>query len=198
MDLIFASRNKGKVKEFKQILKLDKINLLCLDQFSKIVEVEETGTTFAENAELKSLAVAKATGLPTLADDSGLEVDALNGEPGVYSARYGFPDIKTDEERVEFLLKKMLNVPLHLRMARFHCALFFHNPSDGFSNLQEASCEGYILKNPIGYNGFGYDPIFFSIDLQQTFAEAFDKEKNRVSHRALATLKMAKFLNGYF
>ena len=147
------------------------------------VEVEETGTTFAENSLLKAQAVFDATGLATVADDSGLMVDALGGAPGVYSARYG--GLHTDAERIALLLENMKDVPDEKRTAQFVCAVTCLLP-DGRKIAVQGVCPGVILRAPRGEGGFGYDPVFYLPEFGKTFAELAGEEKNRISHRGRA------------
>lgn len=192
--LVFATRNKGKLRELRQLLSLDDVDLLSLDDLPEVPEVEETGETFAENAATKAREVMEATGLPALADDSGLEVDALDGAPGVHSARYAGPGA-TDEQRFELLLRNLQGVPDVERTARFRCVVAFADPEQpGHVELREGSCEGLILLAPRGQGGFGYDPVFYVEELGQTFAEAAPQDKNRLSHRGRAMAAIADFL----
>ena len=156
-------------------------------------DVEETGTTFAENARLKALTYARQSGLLTLADDSGLEVDALGGEPGVFSKRYA-GEGKSDAERIEFLLDKLRDVPPGKRSARFRCAIAIASP-DGKLHETDGTCEGEIIFSPRGTNGFGYDPIFYFPARGVTMAELPPEEKNRVSHRAQAAIHARTILS---
>lgn len=183
--LVFATRNRGKLAELHQLLALDGVELLGLDDI-EVPEIEETGATFAENATAKAQGVMQATGLPALADDSGLEVDALDGAPGVRSARYAGPDA-SDADRVALLLRNLGGVPTERRTARFRCVVAFVDPAapDQVS-LHHGSCEGRIIEQPRGSSGFGYDPVFYVEELGQTFAEAAPADKNRLSHRGQA------------
>jgi XTP/dITP diphosphohydrolase len=184
--LVFATRNKGKLRELRQLLSLDDVDLLSLDDLPEVPEVKETGETFAENAAIKAREVMEATGLPALADDSGLEVDALDGAPGVHSARYAGPGA-TDRDRFELLLRNLQGVPDEERTARFRCVVAFADPEQpDHVELREGSCEGRILHAPRGQGGFGYDPVFYVEELDQTFAEAAPEDKNRLSHRGRA------------
>lgn len=160
------------------------LELVTLDDVGITHDVEETGTTFLENARLKADTYAEMSGLPTLADDSGLQVDALGGEPGVYSKRYAGED-KTDAERNEYLLDKLKNVPKPERTARFRCVIVV-NDARGHSWTTEGTCEGEIGFEPRGTNGFGYDPIFVVTDRGLHLAELPSPEKNKISHRANA------------
>jgi XTP/dITP diphosphohydrolase len=167
---------------------------LSLDDLPQVEEIEEHGTTFAENAALKARAVMQATGLPALADDSGLEVDALDGEPGVRSARFAGPGA-SDAERNALLLERLEGTPAVRRSARFRCVVAFVDPKEPErAHLEEGSCEGRILDAPRGDGGFGYDPVFYVESLNRTFAEATPEEKNRLSHRGQAMRRMAEEL----
>ncbi len=191
MRLIAATHNKNKLREFKEILGPLGYEVVGEDEAGADIEVEETGTTFEENARLKAEAIHAATGAAVVADDSGLCVDALGGEPGVFSARYGGLD--TDGARVELLLKNLAGVSREKRTARFMCAIVFIG-ADGGLVASTGSVEGYITEAPEGENGFGYDPVFFSPELGKTFAMASAAEKNAVSHRGRALAGLAEAL----
>ena len=196
MKLLFATRNRGKLRELGQIIAEQGLGLeLCgLDEFPAAPEIAEDGASFVENAALKARGVMRATGLPTLADDSGLEVDALGGAPGVRSARYA-GDGATDAERIALLLRNLREVPAGQRSARFRCAVAFVDPAEPERvEAREGQCEGRILEAPCGSGGFGYDPVFLSDELGQTFAEADAEAKNRVSHRGRALRAMVPVL----
>ncbi len=182
---ILASRNRGKLRELQQILQSEGIRVVLQSDLGLDVDTEETGTTFAENAALKALAVCRASGLPALADDSGLMVDALGGEPGVYSARFGGELCRTDADRNNLLLQRLAGVPLSRRTARFVCAIACCRP-DGSRLTAQGTCEGLILLQPRGEGGFGYDPLFYLPDEGMTFAELPESRKNLLSHRAMA------------
>ena len=185
--LIIASRNKGKIIEIRELLSGFPINIKCLDDFGPIPEVEEDGETFDENAYKKASFTARVLGHPAIADDSGLVVDALNGAPGVLSARYAGPDA-TNEDRSNKLLQEMEGIT-H-RKAAFECVISIAVPT-GPALTYEGRCEGIITASPQGTNGFGYDPIFYYPPLKKTFAQLSRREKGRVSHRgkALAEFK---------
>ena len=185
MKLIIASNNKGKIREYKQILEPMGFEVLSQSEAGIELEAEETGTTFAENSAIKARAIFGMTGCAVLADDSGLAVDALNGDPGVYSARYGGLD--TSEERSALVLEKLKNVPKENRGAHFICCIHLIL-SDGREITVEGSCSGWIGYEPAGSNGFGYDPIFMQGD--RSFAQIPSEEKNRISHRADALNKL--------
>jgi XTP/dITP diphosphohydrolase len=185
--LVLASRNAGKTGELREFLKDFPIEIKNLDDFGPIPPVEEDGTTFDENAYKKAAFTAKVLGLPALADDSGLEVDALGGLPGVHSARYAGPNA-SDTDNSAKLWRKMKGKTN--RIATFVCVISIAVPS-GMALTYEGRCEGLIAEAPAGENGFGYDPLFYYPALNRTFAQLSLEEKNQVSHRgkALAQLK---------
>lgn len=192
MKILLATQNLGKVKELQELLQGEDIKVISLCDLENWEEVEETGATFAENAALKARVAAERTGLVTLADDSGLEVDALMGAPGVYSARYaGEP--KDDERNNEKLLKELEGVPEEERAARFRCALVIVTPK-GEEFLTEGAVEGRILRERRGKEGFGYDPLFYLPDFSRTMAELNVCQKNKLSHRAQAFQKALPIL----
>lgn len=181
MKIIAATKNKNKLREFGEILK--GFEIISQEEAGIDIDVEETGTTFEENSRLKAEAIFKATGIPAIADDSGLCVDALDGAPGVYSARYGGEGLD-DEGRVQLLLKNMENVPDEKRTARFVCVITM--VSSGGVITAKGECEGAINHAPKGENGFGYDPVFYMKEYGKTTAEMSPDEKNAVSHRGKA------------
>lgn len=185
MKLVIASNNKGKIREYKQILEPMGYEVMSQSEAGLVLEVEETGTTFAENSALKAKAAYEKLGCAVLADDSGLSVDALGGEPGVYSARYG--GIDDDGERCDYLLDKMKNVPDEERAAHFVCTIHFIDEK-GAEISVEGRVYGTIGIEKLGENGFGYDPIFMYKG--QSFAQIDPAEKNAVSHRADALAKL--------
>lgn len=189
MKLIIASNNKGKIREYKQILEPLGYEVVSQKEAGADIEVEETGTTFAENSQLKAQAIYDMFGCAVLADDSGLEIDALDGEPGVYSARYGGLD--KDTERTALVLEKMKDVPEDKRGAHFSCSVCFIDEK-GKKIMAEGKVFGTIAYEPKGENGFGYDPIF--IYEGKTFAEHTAELKNSVSHRANALKDLEKKL----
>jgi len=197
MKFLIATHNQGKVREYRQLLSDLPVEITYLDELGITEEVEETGQTFRENALQKARAYARLSGLPTWADDSGLEVDALNGEPGVRSARYAGPNA-SDEDRYRLLLRKLAGVPAPARTARFRCVVAVVWP-DGRGFTTEGRCEGVIAEAPRGENGFGYDPIFVLPDQGRSMAELAPEEKNRISHRGraarLAKEKLRKLLS---
>ncbi|WP_243089400.1 RdgB/HAM1 family non-canonical purine NTP pyrophosphatase [Thermus neutrinimicus] len=188
MRLVLATGNPGKVRELKEGLAPLGWTLLSLADFPLRLPKEE-GSTFLENALLKAAYVAKATGLPALADDSGLEVPALGGEPGVYSARYGGRE--TDRERNVYLLERMRHLTGEGRKARFLAVLVLAYP-DGHVEAYQGQVEGYILEAPRGEGGFGYDPLFYVPEAGKTFAEMTLEEKARYSHRGKAIKALLK------
>ena len=188
-EVLIATNNKGKAKDFEVLFRPLGITVLTLQDIEESIDVEETGTTFVENAVLKAETVANLLGKVVIADDSGLEVDALNGEPGVYSARYaGEPS--DDEANIDKLLAKLVEVPETARQARFQCVLAIAGPGIK-TTTYSGSCEGIITDERQGTNGFGYDPIFYVPNKEKTMAELSAEEKNAISHRgaALAQLK---------
>ena len=181
MKIIAATKNKNKLREFGDIL--NGFEIISQEDAGVDIDVEETGTTFEENSMLKAKAIFDATGITAIADDSGLCVDALGGEPGVYSARYGGEGYD-DSGRVQLLLKNMQNVPDDKRTARFVCAITLVG-ADGVITAR-GECEGKIDYEPKGENGFGYDPVFFVEKYGKTMAEVSPEEKNAISHRGKA------------
>ncbi len=185
--LVIATRNKGKTLEIKELLKGFPVEIKNLDDFGPIPHLEEDGDTFDENAYKKASFAARILGLPALADDSGLIVEALDGAPGIHSARYAGENA-TDEQRYLKLLDEMEGKSN--RKAAFECVISIAVPT-GPALTYEARCEGLIATEPAGSNGFGYDPVFFYTPLNKTFAQITREEKNRISHRgkALAELR---------
>ena len=185
MKVVLASKNPHKLVEISEITEKFGIELILQSQLGIDLDVEETGTTFEENSYLKAEAVMRATGLPALADDSGIAVDALNGEPGVYSARYGFDESLDDWGRLELLLKNTETVPDGQRQAQFVCVITMVTP-DGQTIQARGEIHGELTREPKGENGFGYDPIFYYPPYGKTTAEMAPEEKNAVSHRGNA------------
>ncbi len=188
MKLVIATRNSGKLEEIRYLLRSLPIDLLSAEEVN-LPEIPETGSTFTENALLKAEAALKYTGLPSLGEDSGLEIDALGGAPGVFSSRYG----RTDLERIQRVLEEMELVPEHRRTARFRCVValaFPHQPI----KVVEGILEGRILHEARGAYGFGYDPIFFIPEYQATLAELPPEVKNCISHRARAFEEVRRVL----
>lgn len=193
--LAFASNNKGKTKELKEILKslsLENIEILSLEDFKDIGDIEEYGETFKDNAKIKAETVSAQTGLLTLADDSGLEVDILDGRPGVYSARYAGENA-SDEENIKKLLDELKEVPWEGRKGRFKCVIALSYPGIE-TRFVEGKCEGFITKTEQGEQGFGYDPIFYYPEKDKSFAKLRPEEKAAVSHRGKALNKLVPVL----
>jgi XTP/dITP diphosphohydrolase len=189
MLLLVATTNRGKVREYQQLLNGLNCDLVSLADVGITQDVAETGSTYEDNALLKARAYAALSGLLTLADDSGLEVDALAGRPGVHSARYA-PDSPT---RIRQLLGEMQNVPADQRSARFQCVIALAWPNGG-TEITSGTCEGWITTEARGTNGFGFDPVFFVPERGVTLAELPDEVKNQLSHRARAAHKMRPIL----
>ena len=185
MKVVLASKNKHKLVEISKITEKFDMELVLQSELGVDIDVEETGTTFEENSFLKAEAVMKATGLPALADDSGIAVDALNGEPGIYSARYGFDESLDDWGRLELLLKNTEHVPDGERQAKFVAVITMVTP-EGQNIQARGEIHGELLRAPVGENGFGYDPIFYYPPYGKSTAEMSPEEKNQVSHRANA------------
>ena len=183
MKVILASKNPHKLTELSAILSQHGFEIALESEYGLDIDVDETGTTFEENSLLKAEAVMKASGLPVLADDSGLMVDALDGAPGVYSARYGHKS--SDGERTAFLLENMKDVPDEKRTAKFVCVITCLWP-DGRKIVARGECPGVITHEVHGENGFGYDPVFYLPELGMTYAELPSEQKNAISHRARA------------
>ncbi|MCH2110231.1 MAG: RdgB/HAM1 family non-canonical purine NTP pyrophosphatase [Polyangiaceae bacterium] len=199
--VLMASGNLGKIRELESLFQDPRLELLSMKDFVPPgFDVEETGATFEANARLKAVAVCEATGLPALADDSGLEVDALGGRPGVYSARFAGPE-RDDGANNRRLVQELEGVPEAERGARFRCVLALATPGTDSVEvvaLAAGACEGRIVTTPRGKNGFGYDPYFSPLsDPQRTTAEMSAVEKNRISHRALAAKELLPQLRRY-
>jgi XTP/dITP diphosphohydrolase len=180
--LLVATHNQGKLREFKSLFKEEKVLTRSLTDFPSIGIVEETGSTFAQNAELKARFYAQQTGLRTLADDSGLEVEALGGAPGIFSARYAGPTA-SDGERIAHLLSELNRTGDTQRRARFVCAVAIFSPVTEVAHIFTGLCTGKISRSSRGLNGFGYDPIFIPDGFEQTFGELPKEIKLRISHR---------------
>ena len=190
--LLIGTRNTGKFNELSALLSESNCLLLSLNDLGLDTEVEETGSSFEENAALKAREYSRLSGLPTLADDSGLEVGVLGGEPGILSSRYAGPGA-TDTERIAFLLQRLDNIPQEMWLARFRCAIAIVFPEQQME-FYLGECRGRIISKPRGLNGFGYDPVFVPEGLDRTMAELSAQEKNGVSHRSLAASKAAEAL----
>ena len=195
MKVILASQNQHKLVELSAILSQLGFEIALESEYGLKVEVEETGTTFEENSLLKAEAVMRASGLPVLADDSGLMVDALDGAPGVYSARYGHKN--SDAERIDYLLENLQGVPAERRTAKFVCVITCLWP-DGRKIVARGECPGVILDAPRGQGGFGYDPVFYLPEFGKTYAELQPERKNAVSHRARALQAFCKIYQEEF
>lgn len=194
MKLLVATHNKGKLAEYRRLLEDIPFEWLTLSDVGIDAEVDETGTTFEQNAELKAAQYSQMTGLLTLADDSGLEVDAIEGRPGVYSARYGGPGLD-DAGRRHYLLKELEGVPFEQRTARFICVIALYVPQMRVARFVDGICEGYVtLEEHDAGRGFGYDAIFQPEGYQQTFGELGDDIKHTISHRALAASKLPQLI----
>ena len=191
--LVLASRNNGKIDELRELLTGLSLEIVGLDVYPQAPEVAETGKTFKDNAFLKAKTIAEFTHELTLADDSGLEVDYLAGEPGVYSARYGKSGWN-DRQRYEYLLGKLAGIPRDLRQARFRSVVAVYDPLTGESQFTEGVIEGLISDGARGHYGFGYDPIFYLSEYQKTMAELPAPQKNDLSHRGRAVKKMIPLL----
>lgn len=192
MEIVIATRNKKKLSELKRMLEGTDIRILSLDDFPSCPEVEETGNTFKENAVKKALEVSRFTDRPAISDDSGLEVEALSGAPGVFSARYAGEGAE-DKDNVEKLLRELKDVPEKDRTARFVCVIALVYP-DGTIKTFEGEVRGRIGNTPKGKSGFGYDPVFYPEGYDRTFAEMSPQEKDSLSHRARALTKLIDFL----
>ena len=189
--LLIATHNAGKLSELREMLRGVPYTLVSLTDVGIELDVDETGETLEENAAIKATTYARLAGLLTLADDSGLEVDALDGAPGVHSARYAGPNA-TDADRIAKLLDNIAPHPQPWT-ARFRCVIAIATP-EGDAKLYGGTCEGVIISHPRGDNGFGYDPAFYMPEQNRTMAELTDAEKNTVSHRSIATRKAVQAL----
>ena len=190
-ELIIASHNNDKKTEMQYALKDLEVKILSLDSFPEIGEIEESGSTLLENSFIKAKEVYRKTGIPALADDTGLEVEFLNGAPGVYSARYAGKNV-TYEDNVKKLLSELSGVEKKLRVAQFRTVISFFSAKKEL--WVDGRIEGIITEKPIGEKGFGYDSVFFVPDRDLTFAQMGREEKNKISHRGLALKKMVKLL----
>lgn len=195
LELLVATKNAGKVKELGELLKDLPVRLLGLNDFPNTIEPEETGATFNENAVLKAKSYARQTGGWALADDSGLEVEALNNAPGVFSARYA-GETATDEKRIEKLLTELNGI--ENRAARFVCAMAIADETGEIKFVAEGICGGKIALAASGVNGFGYDPVFIPDGFSATFGELPGGIKQQISHRARATLKIIQYLRHFY
>ena len=191
MQIVLATHNRGKMKEMSSILAHLPVKLLTLDDFPQIGEIPETGETLKENAFIKAETVHQKTGLPALADDTGLEVVALDGAPGVHSSRYD-GETATFEDNCRKMLQEMDGIPAEERTAQFHTVIAF--VSDSGNEWTEGMVEGRILENKRGDGGFGYDPLFYYPPLKKTFAELNSEQKNNISHRGKALRNFCQIL----
>ena len=191
--ILIATNNAGKVLDLSKLLASSGFIVTTPNQENIQMDVEETGQTFEDNAAIKALAFAKTSGLLSIADDSGLEVEYLHGDPGVRSARYAGENA-SDIDRVWYLLDKLKDVEWSKRQARFKSVIAIADP-DGVIEMFEGTCEGYILFEPVGRNGFGYDPIFYLPLEGKSMSELSLENKNKISHRGLAMEKAVRFLN---
>ena len=191
MQIVLATHNRGKMKEMSSILAHLPVKLLTLDDFPQIGEIPETGETLKENAFIKAETVHQKTGLPALADDTGLEVVALDGAPGVHSSRYD-GETATFEDNCRKMLQEMDGIPAEERTARFHTVIAF--VSNSGNEWTEGMVEGRILENKRGDGGFGYDPLFYYPPLKKTFAELNSEQKNNISHRGKALRNFCQIL----
>ncbi|MYL29100.1 XTP/dITP diphosphatase [Halobacillus halophilus] len=191
-ELLIATKNEGKIKEFREMFSKYGISVVSLLDHDPSIDIEETGTTFEENAVIKAEAMMNALNIPVVADDSGLEVDALNGEPGVYSARYAGIE-KDDEKNTAKLLNELNGVSEEERTARFVCAVAVARPGEA-TFTKRGTCEGRIAGERQGEHGFGYDPVFIPEGSSRTMAEHTSDEKNAISHRHHAIVQIEDWL----
>lgn len=191
MKVVLASNNQNKLREMRQILSPLGWEILCQKELGLHIDPEEDGTTFEENSKIKAVAVMRAAGIPAIADDSGVEVDALGGAPGVYSARYGGESCPDDRARNQFLMKNMETVPDGERTGRFVSVITMAMP-DGTVISARGELEGEILREEVGDGGFGYDPLFYIPTEGCTMAELTAERKNEISHRAVALRKFVE------
>jgi len=192
MKIVFASRNEGKIKEIKAMLLGTDIELISLNSYTDVPEIAEDGQSFLENALKKAKIISRLTGETVLADDSGLEVDFLQGEPGIYSSRYAGENA-TDAENNARLLARLKDIPQEKRTASFRCVLVLYR-QDGSYDFFQGKWSGQIIYDARGANGFGYDPIFWLPELNKTAAELPAEIKNRISHRGQAFAQLKSFL----
>ena len=191
--LLIATHNQGKVVEFVEMMDDFGVQWISLRDAGITLDVPETGTTLLENAQLKAETYARASGLLTLADDTGLEIDALGGDPGIYPARYGGKGL-TSIERYELVLRNLRGVAMAQRTARFRCVIALAHPQKGLLDYSEGVCEGHITDEATGEGGFGYDPIFVPASFQQSFAQMDGLSKHLISHRGKAVRGMGTIL----
>jgi XTP/dITP diphosphohydrolase len=194
-EVIIATKNRGKAREFEDIFRARGYEIRTLLDYPEIADIEETGNTFEENAILKAVAVSTQLNKLVISDDSGLVIDALEGRPGIFSARYA-GEQKNDEANIDKVLEEMSEIPLGQKTARFYCSLALAAPGQKTLTVS-GTCEGRILEERRGTNGFGYDPIFFVSEKGLSMAELSAAEKNRISHRANAIQKLDKILDSF-
>jgi len=194
--LLIATNNPGKITELKPLLAGAPYDLIGLSHFPSVIEVDETGLTFSENARLKAIGYSQQTGLLSLADDSGLEVEALDGRPGVLSARYGGTD-STFAEKMAKLLGELRETGKTTRRARFVCSMAVSSPAGEILCTADGICDGMIAPSPRGMGGFGYDPLFVPDGFQQTFGELDSIVKQKISHRSMAFEQIIPFLRHF-
>lgn len=192
-EIIIATKNAGKAREFEKLFAKFSLSVKTLLDYPELDDVEETGSTFEENAVLKAETIANRLNAKVLADDSGLEIDALDGRPGIYSARYAGIQ-KNDEANIDKILSELDDVADSARTARFCCALALAEPGKETLTVR-GICEGQILRERRGTNGFGYDPVFYVVEENKTMAELTSEKKNEISHRAKAISKLENVLN---
>lgn len=196
MKIVLATANRDKLREMRHALDGLDVEILTRDEFPGLHDVVEDGATLEDNARKKAREICEATSLPSVADDTGLEVDALDGAPGVYSSRFAGENV-TYEDNVKELLRRLEGVPDEKRTARFRCVLALIEPS-GVEVLVEGVCEGTILTDTRGESGFGYDPVFYVPAAERTFAEMSLEEKDEISHRGIALKRMRRVLKERF
>lgn len=195
-DILIATKNKGKADEFRRFFAAYDIHMRSLlDLQEDIQDIEETGTTFAENAGLKAEQISSMFNIPVLADDSGLMIDALDGRPGIYSARYAGLSA-SDQANIHKVMQELIDVPLEERTARFICVLAVARPNEQ-TKFVTGTCEGTIALIEAGTNGFGYDPIFIPKGFSKTMAQLTAEEKGKMSHRSKAIIQLEDWLNEY-
>ena len=199
MKIAIATKNAHKIKELSRLINIDGLEFISLSDLGFDGEIIENGSTFAENALIKAKFICEKYGVYAIADDSGLCVDALGGEPGIYSARYASVDDgnASDQANIDKLLSKLTSIPSGERSGRFVCSMAFASP-DGVSFTVDGICEGHITSECRGMGGFGYDPVFYCTKLCKTFGEASEEEKNNVSHRYHACALLTEKLKEYF
>ncbi len=197
LEIVAATKNFGKVKELRGLLADLPLQLRSLNEFSNIVEAKETSASFAENAVIKAQSYAVQTGFWSLADDSGLEVEALGGAPGVFSSRYAGENV-ADREKIKKLLRELNETQDQRRLARFVCSMAISDEKGEIKFLTEGVCDGKIALSPSGTNGFGYDPIFVPDNFDRTFGELSGEIKQKISHRARAAKNIIAFLRGFY